>query len=147
VPWLQPRSVAVRASVVRILFKFLWPHGIPGSGKSILCWTVRENIKVLCSSSSNYRFAYFYFDFNDTKKQKVLGLLRSVVAQLGWQTQYIPDVIQKLYNQNRQGIQQLGEGSLTLTLFGSSAKLSADKPFVWCFRCMFWKRRTIKAHI
>jgi ankyrin repeat domain-containing protein 50 len=41
---------------------------------------------------------YFYFSFQDTEKQKVANLLRSILSQLVRQTEYIPDPVVILYD-------------------------------------------------
>ncbi|KAF8459969.1 hypothetical protein DFH94DRAFT_849315, partial [Russula ochroleuca] len=46
----------------------LWIHGKPGSGKSILCSTIIEDIQVMCDAGQA-SMGYFYFDFRDISKQ------------------------------------------------------------------------------
>ncbi|KAF8496468.1 hypothetical protein F5888DRAFT_1804158 [Russula emetica] len=46
----------------------LWIHGKPGSGKSILCSTIIQDIRPTCKDGRAL-MAYFYFDFRDAKKQ------------------------------------------------------------------------------
>ncbi|KAL2010787.1 hypothetical protein VTN00DRAFT_3505 [Thermoascus crustaceus] len=43
---------------------FLWLHGKPGCGKTILSCTIVEDL--MRTSSSSQALLYFYFDFNDT---------------------------------------------------------------------------------
>ncbi|KZV67568.1 ankyrin [Peniophora sp. CONT] len=57
---------------------FLWLHGKPGSGKSVLCSFI---IDALMQTPSNI-VAYYYFDFRDVAKQDAYGLVRSLVTQL-----------------------------------------------------------------
>ena len=61
---------------------FLWLHGIPGCGKTVLCSTIIEDIASTRQNSSRHVLAYFYFIFNDSEKQTCGGLVRSLVAQL-----------------------------------------------------------------
>jgi ankyrin repeat domain-containing protein 50 len=63
---------------------YLWLYGKAGCGKTILCSTVIEDIKEYCDGSSNAMYAAFYFTFSDNQKQSYEDLLRSLVAQLGW---------------------------------------------------------------
>ncbi|KAH8431512.1 uncharacterized protein LDX57_009175 [Aspergillus melleus] len=58
---------------------FLWLHGIPGCGKTILSSTIIED---LSDNITQSRIIFFYFDFNDINKQTVHGMIRSLVTQL-----------------------------------------------------------------
>jgi hypothetical protein len=57
---------------------FLWLYGIAGCGKTILSSTIIEHLKSLCIQP----LLYFYFDFTDTKKQTLEGVVRSLISQL-----------------------------------------------------------------
>ncbi|KAF2196060.1 purine and uridine phosphorylase, partial [Delitschia confertaspora ATCC 74209] len=58
---------------------FLWLRGIPGCGKTILTSTVIED----CEKNNLVEtLLYFYFDFNDTSKQTLENMLRSLISQL-----------------------------------------------------------------
>jgi Cdc6-like AAA superfamily ATPase len=58
---------------------FLWLHGIPGCGKTILSSTVIEDLK---SNFPAQSLLYFYFDFTDVDKQTLDNLIRSLISQL-----------------------------------------------------------------
>lgn len=58
---------------------FLWLHGIPGCGKTILSATIIEDLK---RSFPRQSLLYFYFDFNDTGKQTLESMVRSLMNQL-----------------------------------------------------------------
>ncbi|KAN0139402.1 hypothetical protein V8E53_002903 [Lactarius tabidus] len=45
----------------------LWIHGKPGSGKSVLCSSIIQDIMAVCESGSAI-MAYFYFDFGDLSR-------------------------------------------------------------------------------
>ena len=62
----------------------LWLYGKAGCGKTVLCSTAIEDIRVHCDNSNNTEYATFYFTFSDNQKQSYENLLRSLVAQLGW---------------------------------------------------------------
>ncbi|KAK3045615.1 hypothetical protein LTR09_012823 [Extremus antarcticus] len=59
-------------------------NGKAGCGKTVLCYTVIEDIQSYCKSHANAGFAVFYFTFSDKQKQSYQSLLLSLVAQLGW---------------------------------------------------------------
>jgi hypothetical protein len=58
---------------------FLWLHGGPGCGKTVLVSTIFEH---LVQDSIDEVLLYFYFDFTDTDKQSFNSMLRSLVKQL-----------------------------------------------------------------
>jgi len=76
----------------------LWLHGIPGCGKTVLCSTTVEHVEALCSNTSEVGYAYFYFDFNNERKQTVEGFLRSMIVQLSCQQLSLPEEVQNLYD-------------------------------------------------
>ena len=61
---------------------FLWIHGIPGCGKTVLCSTIIEDIITSCRVDRRNALAYYYFDFNEYTKRTRDGLARSLVSQL-----------------------------------------------------------------
>ena len=58
---------------------FLWLNGIPGCGKTILSSAV---IKELNNTLPSEPLLYFYFTFNDTGKQSLESMVRSLICQL-----------------------------------------------------------------
>ena len=62
----------------------LWLYGKAGCGKTVLCSTMVEDIRVYCESREDTMYAAFYFTFSDNQKQSYENLLRSLVAQVGW---------------------------------------------------------------
>lgn len=58
---------------------FLWLHGIPGCGKTILSSSVVADLQ---ESATFLNLVYFYFDFNDIAKQSLESAVRSLVTQL-----------------------------------------------------------------
>jgi hypothetical protein len=92
--------------------QLLWLHGIPGCGKTILSSTVVEHIKTICKKDSQCQYLFYYFDFSDSKKQEVAGLLRSLLAQLASRDLKTLKEIERLYNQNSCGKQQPDKKSL-----------------------------------
>jgi hypothetical protein len=60
----------------------LWLYGIPGCGKTILSSTVIGNLLQHCSDDPSMVTVYFYFDFNDVRKQDPELMVRSLLCQL-----------------------------------------------------------------
>jgi hypothetical protein len=77
---------------------FLWLHGIPGCGKSVLTAAVIDDVQqqVLQTSDVSSAVAYFYFTFRETRLQKPEGMLRSLIAQLASQHNTCPAGLQSL---------------------------------------------------
>ncbi|KAH0553118.1 hypothetical protein GP486_006694 [Trichoglossum hirsutum] len=79
--------------------RFLWLHGIPGSGKTVLTSFIIEEVKKFCSSSTsnNSAWAYYYFYFK-REKDEAPQFLRWVINQLCRQSKYIPMEVRRLYS-------------------------------------------------
>jgi hypothetical protein len=59
---------------------FLWLHGIPGCGKTVLSSTIVEHLSEI--TKPDQALLYFYFDFNEANKQTLENMLRSLINQL-----------------------------------------------------------------
>ncbi|KAK2798302.1 hypothetical protein FQN50_008858 [Emmonsiellopsis sp. PD_5] len=57
----------------------LWLHGIPGCGKTVLSSTIIDHLN---QESTGFVVLTFFFDFNDSEKQSLENLVRSLVVQL-----------------------------------------------------------------
>lgn len=77
---------------------FLWLHGIPGCGKTILSSTIIEHLK---SKANSKNLLYFYFTFRDTTKQSLENVLKTLIIQLYRNYQHVRKYLEKLYSQNR----------------------------------------------
>lgn len=95
--------------------RHLWLHGIPGCGKTVLSATIVQHLNQQPDSSSVV--LYFFFDFTDTSKQSLSGLLRSLVAQLYWKCQDSRKHLDTLCSSCDHGQQQPTDESLLATFF------------------------------
>lgn len=81
---------------------FLWLNGLPGCGKTVLSSSIIEDLEH-SSSKLSLRKLYFYFDFNDTRKQTLESALRSLL----WQASIYPgasaQVLAQLYDSCGRG--------------------------------------------
>ena len=84
----------------------LWLYGIPGSGKTILSSTIVEDLLQHCNGSADMVTVYFYFDFNDARKQDPELMLRSLLSQLLQASSKVPDSIKALCSACGDGQQQ-----------------------------------------
>ncbi|KAH9016342.1 hypothetical protein EDB85DRAFT_1875056 [Lactarius pseudohatsudake] len=80
----------------------LWVHGKPGSGKSILCSTIVQDITAL-REAGLASMAYFYFDFRDTDKQNLHNLLPSLLTQLSARSDDCCDILSHVYKAHDNG--------------------------------------------
>ncbi|KAI0301695.1 hypothetical protein B0F90DRAFT_1717032 [Multifurca ochricompacta] len=83
----------------------LWVHGKPGSGKSILCSTIIQDIEAMCEAGIAF-MAYFYFDFRDANKQNRHNLLTSLLTQLSTRSNHTCDILSNLYSSHNNGGRQ-----------------------------------------
>ncbi|KAF8512781.1 hypothetical protein JB92DRAFT_2669017, partial [Gautieria morchelliformis] len=81
---------------------FLWLHGIPGAGKTILCSTIIEELSRHSRSDPFLAMAFFYFDFNN-KDTLPDDVLRSLIVQLSAQCVSTPHALESLFSMNEQG--------------------------------------------
>jgi hypothetical protein len=75
---------------------FLWLHGIPGCGKTILSSTILQNVYQYCANDPGKVVAYFYFDFNDPQKRLPELMVRSLISQLSQQCIKVPTALEAL---------------------------------------------------
>ncbi|KAH9160508.1 hypothetical protein EDB89DRAFT_882597 [Lactarius sanguifluus] len=89
----------------------LWIHGKPGSGKSVICSSVIQDIVAVCETGSAI-MAYFYFDFKDLKKQTCHDLLLSLVCQLSTRSSPCCDILHHVYKIHEDGSRQPSDDTL-----------------------------------
>lgn len=75
---------------------FLWLHGIPGCGKTILTSTVIEDLRRTLGPSQT--LLYFYFDYTDREKQSFENTVRSFVFQIYSQDSSAQKHLESLYS-------------------------------------------------
>ncbi|KAI9437175.1 hypothetical protein H4582DRAFT_332520 [Lactarius indigo] len=93
----------------------LWIHGKPGSGKSILCSAIINDVTTLCKAGSA-SMAYFYFDFRDIDKKVRRNLLPSLLVQLSTRSNAFCDIFSRLYEAHDNGARQPSDKALTQCL-------------------------------
>jgi hypothetical protein len=76
---------------------FLWLHGIPGSGKTILSSTILQDLLRAYGDNKAKAVVLFYFDFNDSRKQNAESMLRSLICQLSRKTTNIPSRLENVF--------------------------------------------------
>ncbi|KAH8805380.1 hypothetical protein F5884DRAFT_799144 [Xylogone sp. PMI_703] len=103
---------------------FLWLHGIPGCGKTILCSTIVEDVISSCQSNadgdayfeSDSAVLHFYFYFNDINKQSHKKMICSLIMQLSSDNETLPRPVTSLYASYLNGQRQPTTETLLETL-------------------------------
>ncbi|KAH9035899.1 hypothetical protein EDB85DRAFT_2112675 [Lactarius pseudohatsudake] len=93
----------------------LWIYGKPGSGKTILCSAIVQDVIALRELGSAST-AYFYFDFRDLDKQHIRNLLPSLLIQLSAQSDRRRDILSQLYLAHDNGEEKPRVGVMTQCL-------------------------------
>ncbi|KAH9031126.1 hypothetical protein EDB85DRAFT_1830526, partial [Lactarius pseudohatsudake] len=93
----------------------LWIYGKPGSGKTILCSVIVQDIVTL-SEAGLASMAYFYFDFRDLDKQHIRNLLPSLLIQLSSHSDPRRDILSRLYLAHDNGEKKPRVGVMTQCL-------------------------------
>ncbi|KAF8861886.1 hypothetical protein BDZ45DRAFT_231863 [Acephala macrosclerotiorum] len=78
------------------LFKAIWLHGMPGTGKSVLTSQVINHLE-----SFNLDCSYYYFSSEDRAKSTISGLLRSLAYQMALLSS---NVREKILTMNDNGV-------------------------------------------
>jgi len=78
--------------------------------------TIIQDVMLQCQSDQALAIIYFYFDFNDTEKQRHDNLIRSLVVQLSIQSTNTPEALNMLYSRCQDGQHQPTIDDLTTTL-------------------------------
>jgi archaellum biogenesis ATPase FlaH len=85
---------------------FLWLHGIPGCGKTVLSSAILQDVLQLFANDHGKAVVYFYFDFNDTQKQSRELMIRSLISQLSQQFVKMPSSLDMLFSSCKNGQRQ-----------------------------------------
>lgn len=85
---------------------FLWLHGIPGCGKTVLSSTIIEDLKRSKTETNYQPILYFYFDFTDINKQSLDNAIRSLISQLYKEKENVRKRLDILYSSSDDGRQQ-----------------------------------------
>lgn len=90
---------------------FLWLHGIPGCGKTILSSSIVADLQSVPTRS----LVYFYFDFNDVEKQSLAKAIPSLLFQLYAQRTDLRGEVDALYSVCNNGSRQPDSALLSRT--------------------------------
>ena len=77
--------------------------------------SIIEDIKPKCATGLD-SFAYYYFDFNDIRKQDRRGLLSSLLIQLCTRSHRDYDILLNLFGENANGLREPSEDDMVQCL-------------------------------
>ncbi|KAI0268002.1 hypothetical protein BGY98DRAFT_1180547, partial [Russula aff. rugulosa BPL654] len=93
----------------------LWVHGKPGSGKSVLCSGIVEDIMEQREAGSAI-MTYFYCDFRDEDKQNCRNLVLSIISQLCAQSDICCNTLSRIHFTHDKGARKPSDETLTRCL-------------------------------
>jgi hypothetical protein len=99
---------------------FLWLHGIPGCGKTVLSSTIVEHLSSV--TTPDQVLLYFYFDFNDGDKRTLENMLRSLINQLYQEQPNTRDLLHQVWKSATKDNQQVSKESLRHVLLAMLSK-------------------------
>lgn len=107
----------------------LWIHGKPGSGKSVLCSAIIEDISAMCKADLA-SMAFFYCDFKDNYKQSRVDMIPSLLNQLSARSESSDrccDILSRLYSTYNRGA-QMPSGSVLTECLKEMLSLPGQNP-------------------
>jgi hypothetical protein len=76
--------------------RFLWLHGIPGAGKTILAYTMVDQVRTRAKADTSQGFA-FYYCYHGRNRDEAVPFLTWVICQLCRQSEFIPVILTELF--------------------------------------------------
>ena len=76
----------------------LWLHGIPGSGKTVLCSLVHQILRVSTSTTNKPLILHFFFDFAAQERQNITAFVCSLMLQMIEVEEKVSSSISSLYD-------------------------------------------------
>ena len=78
--------------------RFLWIHGIPGAGKTILMSYLIEQIKERCEMLTEKHACIYYYCYHAHNQDETKPLLQWILCQLCRRAEYIPKLLRRWFN-------------------------------------------------
>lgn len=83
-----------------------WINGRSGCGKTVLASTVTAELQSDFQEEPDTAICYFFFDFQDTRKQHISSMLRSVLVQLAGQGEDVIWSVRQIYKACSSGLDE-----------------------------------------
>ena len=100
----------------------IWLYGKAGCGKTILSSTILAEGLSQRSGSDGSCLAYFFFDFNDARKQRSNLMIRSIIKQLHSQSYSVRVELDALFSSCSDGQRSMDHAALMTILQGAIRK-------------------------
>lgn len=94
----------------------LWLHGIPGSGKTVLCSHVYHVLRESTSATNKSLVLQFFFDFAAHERQNPVAFACSLLLQVLETEERVPSAVSSLYDSHSNRSQAPSETELLETL-------------------------------
>lgn len=86
--------------------RFLWIHGLPGSGKKILASYLNDQAAVHCGAKGNS----FYYCLHEHNQDETVSFLRHIIRDFCFQLGcFVPEDLRKMWQYKRLGVDELKE--------------------------------------
>ena len=82
---------------------YLWLHGIPGSGKTVLSASIIQDLSLCCKDNSEKALAYYFFKFENAQEHDPIMMLKSFIQQLLRHCVTIPPTVKGLFSKIKGG--------------------------------------------
>lgn len=114
---------------------FLWIHGVPGSGKTVLCSSIiaeLERLQIEADKNSSLTIAYYFLDFKDDRSLDPATVFGTLVKELYFQlsTLEMHPSIQSLYDLSFDKTTGQAEKPSCKDLVGLLAEIAVSLPRV-----------------
>jgi hypothetical protein len=87
-----------------------------------------HDVMQYCQSHGAFAIGYFYFDFSNPVKQQHVNLIRSLIVQFSARASRVPEALETLYSQNKNGQTQPSTDALIAVL--KSILQAFDQSFI-----------------
>lgn len=86
--------------------RFLWIHGLPGSGKTILASYLNDKVAVHCGAKGNS----YYYCLHEHNRDETVPFLRYVIRDFCFQLgRFVPEELRTMWQYKRLGVAELQE--------------------------------------
>ncbi|KAH7028152.1 ankyrin repeat protein [Microdochium trichocladiopsis] len=108
----------------------LFCHGIPGCGKTVLTSIVIEYCRTLMRQKEKIALVWIYCNFRETKVQRTIDLVASLLKQLAQAAPSIPECVRTLHNSHQRQRTRPSMGDILSTISAVLTQFSETRIFV-----------------
>lgn len=78
--------------------RFFWLHGIPGAGKTVMAYTMIQQVRARAKTDKSIGYAYYYC-FHGRNKDEAIPFLRWIICQFCREADFIPVILNELFHE------------------------------------------------